>query len=170
MGADWVVLLGDVEFPVEVQVDEAVHRVILEGECFELESDWRPGLPVFRGSFNGVPVCLQVEPEGIGYRISYDASRVLAKVLAPRTAELYRLTPHKPPSESSSFLLSPMPGLLLKVSVKAGDEVRIGEELAVIEAMKMENVLRAARDGKVKCVLAEPTVSLAVDQPILEFE
>ncbi len=95
---------------------------------------------------------------------------MLTKVLTPRTAELYRLTPHKPPSDLSPFLLSPMPGLLLRLSVKEGDEVRVGEELAIIEAMKMENVLRAARDGKVKCVLAEPAASLAADQPILEFE
>ncbi len=168
--AQWVVLLGEDEFAVQMQADDGVHRVLLEGESFEVRSEWRPGLPLFRGTFNGVPVCLQVEPEGIGYRISYDGSRVLAKVLTPRTAELYRLTPHKPPSGLSPFLLSPMPGLLLKVSVKQGDEVRAGEELAVIEAMKMENVLRAARDGKVKCVLAEPAASLAADQPILEFE
>jgi propionyl-CoA carboxylase alpha chain len=167
---DWVVLLGEDEYAVVVQADGAVHRVILDGESFEVHSDWRPGRPLFRGTFNGVPVCLQVEPEGIGYRISHGGSRVLAKVLTPRAAELYRLTPHKPPADLSPFLLSPMPGLLLRVSVKVGDQVRAGEELAIIEAMKMENVLRAARDGKVKSVLAQPIASLAADQPILEFE
>ena len=93
-----------------------------------------------------------------------------AKILAQRAAELYRIMPHTPPADLSPFLLSPMPGKLLKVSVKAGDEVRAGEELAIIEAMKMENVLRAARDAKIKQVLAESAASLAADQPILEFE
>jgi propionyl-CoA carboxylase alpha chain len=96
--------------------------------------------------------------------------RVKALVLSPREAELYRLIPAKQPSDLSRSLLSPMPGLLLKLSVAAGDTVRAGQALAVIEAMKMENVLRAAHDGRVAKVLAAEGDSLAVDQPILEFE
>ena len=81
-----------------------------------------------------------------------------------------RLMPHKSPPDLSGFLLSPMPGLLLSVAVSAGDEVKVGQELAVVEAMKMENVLRAERDQTVKAVLVTQGESLAVDQKILAFE
>jgi propionyl-CoA carboxylase alpha chain len=90
-------------------------------------------------------------------------------VLSPRGAELFRLMPYKPPPDTSRFLLSPMPGLLVDVGVKVGQAVRAGERLAVIEAMKMENVLTAAQDGTVAEVLADSGTSLAVDQPILRF-
>jgi propionyl-CoA carboxylase alpha chain len=97
-------------------------------------------------------------------------SQAEAKVLTSLTAELNRHMIEKAPPDMSRFLLSPMPGLLVRVSVKAGDDVKAGEELAVVEAMKMENVLRAARDGVVKAVMAEAGASLAVDQAIIEFE
>ncbi len=103
---DWVVLLGDAEFPVRVQAGGYGHRVILDGEAFEVLSDWQPGRPLFRGTFNGEPVCLQVEPDGIGYRVSHRGRRVLAKVLTRRAVEFNRLAPHKPPTTSprSCFL------------------------------------------------------------------
>jgi len=85
-------------------------------------------------------------------------------------AELQALMPVKAPPDLSKFLLSPMPGLLTKLSVQLGQEVKAGEELAVIEAMKMENVLRADNDAKVSKILAAPGDSLAVDQAIIEFE
>ena len=90
-------------------------------------------------------------------------------MLTARAADLLALMPDKPPPDLSRFLLSPMPGLLTELAVKAGQEVKAGEKLAVIEAMKMENVLRAEADGVVKEVLAAQGDSLAVDQPILEF-
>ena len=91
-------------------------------------------------------------------------------MLTPRVGQLQALMPEKQPADLSGFLLSPMPGLLLSLSVQAGDAVKSGQELAVVEAMKMENVLRADRDQVVKDVLAQPGDSLAVDQKILEFE
>jgi len=91
-------------------------------------------------------------------------------VLSPRAAELQALMPVKEAPDTSKYLLSPMPGLLISLSVEEGQEVKAGEELAVIEAMKMENVLRAERDGVVAAIKAGPGDSLAVDQVILEFE
>jgi propionyl-CoA carboxylase alpha chain len=91
-------------------------------------------------------------------------------VLTARAAELHALMPRKPPPDLSKFLLSPMPGLLREVTVAVGQEVRAGEKLAVIEAMKMENVLRAENDARVKALLAKPGESLAVDQSIIEFD
>jgi len=91
-------------------------------------------------------------------------------VLTPRVAELYRYMLVKKPPDMSKFLLSPMPGLLTSISVKPEQEVKAGEELAVVEAMKMENTLRAERDGKVLTIHAWPGDTLAVDQAIIEFE
>ena len=91
-------------------------------------------------------------------------------VLTPRQAELYALMPHKIAPDTSKFLLAPMPGLLASVAVNEGQEVKAGEALAVVEAMKMENVLRATRDGTVKTLHAMPGDSLRVDQKIIEFE
>ena len=92
------------------------------------------------------------------------------KVLLPRAAELYAHMPYKAPPDMSRFLLSPMPGLLVEVAVQPGQKVQVGERLAVIEAMKMENVLFASADGVVAKLLANKGESLAVDQPIVEFE
>jgi propionyl-CoA carboxylase alpha chain len=91
-------------------------------------------------------------------------------VLTPRAAELHALMPHKPPPDMSLYVLSPMPGLLVQVAVEPGQKVQAGERVAVIEAMKMENVLFAAADGVVAKVLANKGESLVVDQPIVEFE
>jgi len=91
-------------------------------------------------------------------------------VLTPLGAKYHDLMPVKAPPDTSKFLLSPMPGLLTRLAIEPGQEVKAGEDLAIIEAMKMENVLRAERDSVVAKVLAKPGDSLAVDQPILEFE
>ena len=92
------------------------------------------------------------------------------RVMNSRAAELFAHMPVKAPPDMSRFLLSPMPGLLVRVMVEAGDPVEAGTDLAIVEAMKMENLLRAERDGVVKEVLASDGESLAVDQPIIEFE
>ena len=91
-------------------------------------------------------------------------------VVTPRVAELYLHMPVKEPPDTSRYLLSPMPGLLVSISVEVGQEVKIGEEIAVIEAMKMENTLRAERDAKVVALHAKTGDAVAVDQPIVEFE
>jgi len=106
---------------------------------------------------------------GLGLRVFHDGARVEARVLTPRAAELLALMPFKPPPDLSRFLLSPMPGLLVHVAVKAGQAVRTGERLAVIEAMKMENVVVAAHDGVVERIVARAGDSVAVDEVILEF-
>jgi propionyl-CoA carboxylase alpha chain len=123
-----------------------------------------------RGAVDGAAVCIQVDRQGIGWRLDHAGVQAVAQVLTPRAAELSRRMPKKEPPDLSRLLLSPMPGLLVRLAVAEGDEVRAGEELAVVEAMKMENVLRAERDGVVKTVHAGAGDSLVVDQSILEFE
>ena len=105
----------------------------------------------------------------LGLRIQHNGTRIEALVISPRMAELHRLMPHKPPPDMSRFVLSPMPGLLVEIAVQPGQKVQAGERVAVIEAMKMENVLFATTDGVVGKVLAGKGESLVVDQPIIEF-
>lgn len=142
---------------------------MVDGNPVTLRTDWKIGEPLFRATVNGHHVCVQIDRQGAGYRLFHAGSRADALVLTRRGAELAALMPHKAPPDMSRFLLSPMPGLLVSVAVEEGQEVKAGEVLAVVEAMKMENVLRAERDGSISKIHAGPGASLAVDQVILEF-
>ncbi|MEO8923578.1 MAG: biotin/lipoyl-containing protein, partial [Caldimonas sp.] len=122
------------------------------------------------GSVDGKPFHAQIERLGLAYRVTQGGAQVDVRVLSPRAAELHALMPFKPPPDLSRFLLSPMPGLLVDVAVVPGQIVRAGERLAVIEAMKMENILVAAQPGVVARVVAAKGASVAVDDVILEFE
>ena len=126
------------------------------------------------GTVNGQPFTAQmVRGAGknpLAIRVTHNGTRADVLVMHPRTAQLYQLMPYKAPPDMSKFVLSPMPGLLVQVAVEPGQEVKAGERVAVIEAMKMENVLFASADGVVKEVRAAKGDSLAVDQAIVEFE
>ena len=143
------------------------------GKRYEICSTWHLGAARIRGTCNGKPFTAQVERglarNPLALAISHDGTRLTAMVFTPRTAELHALMPYKAPPDMSRFLLSPMPGLLVDVAVQPGQKVQAGERIAVIEAMKMENVLFALADGVVGKVLAAKGESLAVDQPIVEF-
>jgi propionyl-CoA carboxylase alpha chain len=170
VGDDWVVAMGKHRFPLRLTQIEGGCRVEFEGETSELRSDWKLGDMIFRGLWNGQEVCLQIQRVGWKYRLIHWGTQVDVTVLTARAAHLLSLMPEKPAPDLSRFLLSPMPGLLTELAVKVGQEVKAGEKLAVIEAMKMENMLRAEADGVVKEVFAARGDSLAVDQPILAFE
>ena len=159
---------GDGE-PVELDPITGGYKVNVAGKPVRLVTDWRPGMPLMRAAVDGRNVIIQVEYDGAGWRLSHRGATVRALVLRGRVAELVRLMPVKRPPDTSKFLLSPMPGLLKSITVAEGQDVKAGEELAVVEAMKMENILRAARDGRILKLLATPGDSLAVDQKILEF-
>jgi propionyl-CoA carboxylase alpha chain len=143
------------------------------GKRYEICSSWHLGGTRIRGTVNGNPFTAQVE-RGVGknplaIRVIHDGTRLDALVLAPRAAELHALMPYKAPPDMSRYVLSPMPGLLAEVAVQAGQKVQAGERVAVIEAMKMENVLFAPADGVVLNILANKGESLVVDQPIVKF-
>ena len=167
---DWVVLMGGQSHPVHIELVEGGYDVVYMGENYQVRSDWQFGQPLFKGTLNGTDICIQVERRGMHYRLFHWGSQADVMVMSPRVAELQALMPEKAPPDLSKFLLSPMPGLLTKLAVQVGQEVKAGEELAVIEAMKMENVLRADQDAKVVKILATTGESLAVDQAIIEFE
>ncbi|HEX7890616.1 MAG TPA: acetyl/propionyl/methylcrotonyl-CoA carboxylase subunit alpha [Ramlibacter sp.] len=144
------------------------------GRKYTICSNWHLGGARIRGTVDGKAFVAQVERgvarNPLAIRIAHNGTRLDAMVLTPRTAELHALMPFKAPPDMSRFLLSPMPGLLVDVAVQPGQKVQAGERIAVIEAMKMENVLFAAADGVVGKVLAAKGESLSVDQPIVEFE
>ena len=143
------------------------------GKTYEICSAWHLGGARIRGTVNGDAFSAQVE-RGVGnnplaMRLIHNGTRLDALVLSPRAAELYKMMPFKVPPDMSRYVLSPMPGLLVDVAVTVGQKVQAGERIAVIEAMKMENVLFAIADGVVGKVLAAKGESLTVDQPIVEF-
>jgi propionyl-CoA carboxylase alpha chain len=143
--------------------------VTLGGKPYVLDQDWDFGGIRASGSCNGQPYTAQLERLGSWYRVSHNGLSIEAQLMSARAAELLRMMPFKAPADMSKFLLSPMPGLLVNVAVTVGQAVQAGERLAVIEAMKMENILTATQDGVVLAVLATQGESLAVDQPILSF-
>jgi propionyl-CoA carboxylase alpha chain len=147
----------------------ATMTVRYDGEPVALRSDWKPGEPVWSGTVNGAPVAVQVRPVPNGFLLSWRGTFAKAQVYTAPEAEYARLMPVKVATDTGKTLLCPMPGLVRSIAVAEGQEVKAGETLAVVEAMKMENVLRAERDGTVKTLHAKAGDSLAVDAVILEF-
>jgi propionyl-CoA carboxylase alpha chain len=169
-GTDFVVRLADgTDHEVSVADASGGWDIHLGGETYVLRADWQFGEPRYTGTLNGEAFCMQVERRGLKYRLLHGGTQVDLMVMSARAAHLQSLMPHKAPPDMSRFLLSPMPGLLTQIAVSPGQEVKAGELLAKIEAMKMENVLKAERDCVVDALLAKPGESLSVDQPILGF-
>ena len=167
---DWIVAIADQYRSVQVSLTDTGYLVELDGQDYHIVTQWSLGDPLFKAVINDVSVSVQVEPAASGYRLFYRGAEINARVISPRAVDLMKHMLFKPPVDMSKFLLSPMPGLLVKLSVNEGQEVKEGEELAVVEAMKMENSLRATQDGIVGNVQAQQGDSLAVDQIILEFK
>ncbi len=164
-----VVMLNRTAMPVSVSGGGLEFAVDIDARRIEIESDWTPGEPLMRASVDQHPVVVQIDTLGSGWRLTHEGGQADVLVLTPRQAELYALMPVKAAPDTSKFLLSPMPGLLASLAVSEGQEIKAGEALAVVEAMKMENVLRATRDGTVKTLHAKAGDSLRVDQKIIEF-
>ena len=157
----------------DFEIKSGTSRIDIGARSYEICSNWHLGGARIRGTVNGQPFTAQVE-RGVGnnplaIRVAHNGTRLDALVLSPRAAALHALMPYKAPPDMSRFVLSPMPGLLVDVAVQVGQKVQAGERVAVIEAMKMENVLFAVADGVVGKVLAVKGESLTVDQPIVEF-
>ncbi|MER9404490.1 acetyl/propionyl/methylcrotonyl-CoA carboxylase subunit alpha [Mesorhizobium caraganae] len=171
---DWVVKIGEdylsasilegmVSIPMEIDLS------VNGGKALTVTSGWRPGDLIWRGHVGARKVTAQIRPLPNGLRIAWKGMSVNARAMLPRIAELERLMPEKVAPDTSKMLLCPMPGLVVSIAVVEGQEVKAGETLAVVEAMKMENVLRADRDLTVAKLNAKPGDSLAVDAVIMEF-
>jgi propionyl-CoA carboxylase alpha chain len=164
------VLLDGERHDAEVSPAEGGYDVRLDGRAVALRTAWAPGDRLFQGTLDNRAVVAQVDRERAGWRLTHGGVSVLAMAVSPFAADMVALMPKKAPPDTSRYLLSPMPGLLSQVAVKEGQEIKAGEPLAVVEAMKMENVLRAERDVRVKAIHAKPGASVAVDQRLIEFE
>jgi propionyl-CoA carboxylase alpha chain len=175
VGEDFVVVRtepGGVrhQTPARVTVEGGVHHVEVAGRRYAIRFASPLRDTAQHGEVDGRPFAAQIERLTLAYRVNHHGAQVVVRVLSPRAAELNSLMPFKAPPDLSKFLISPMPGLLVDVAVQPGQKVLAGEKLAVIEAMKMENILVATNDGVVSQVKAAKGESLAVDQVILEFE
>jgi propionyl-CoA carboxylase alpha chain len=166
----YVVVAGDVDYAAQVDRVDGGYDVRVGDEDFAIRYRWRFGDVLLTGTCNGAPFAVQVERRGLRYRITHRGTQFHVQVLPRRAAELLRLMPKKLPPDRSRFLLSPMPGLLAEVAVKPGQDVKAGERLVVIEAMKMQNVITAERDATIGEVLAKEGDSLSVDQPVIAFK
>ena len=165
------ILLDGRPYPVSVRPQNGGYRADIAGEPRCAATDWQPGQVLMRLCLASGQAVVQIERlPGAEFRLVHGGVIRLAQVLSPRAAELLALMPQKKAPDTSRLLLSPMPGLLSSIAVASGQEVKAGEALAIVEAMKMENVLRAERDGRIARIRAKPGDSLAVDEVILEFE
>jgi len=167
---DWVVVMSNEHHPVSVVQVQGGHDVKYKDHTYAVRSKWEFGQPIFSGTINGDQVFIQVLRENQTYRLLHDGSQVDVQIVTPKVADLLQYMPDKSPPDVSKYLLSPMPGLLVSVAVKEGDAINAGQELAVLEAMKMENTLLAERDGVVVRIHYKPGASLAVDDVIMELE
>ena len=171
VGEAWVVSLQGIDFAVNVAADREGATVSFEdGSTLRIASGWTPGDSLARLDVGGEPLVLKVGKISGGFRIRSRGADLKVHVRSPRQAELAALMPEKLPPDTSRMLLCPMPGLIVSVNVAVGDEVQEGQALCTVEAMKMENILRAEKKAVVSKVNAGPGDSLAVDDVILEFE
>ena len=170
VGEDWVVKLQGQAYDTRISADKSGADVEINGKTLRVESDWTPGDPLARLTVDGTPVVLKIGKISGGFRVRYRGADLKVHIRTPRQAELAALMPEKLPPDTSKYLLCPMPGLIVKVDVTEGDEVQEGQALCTVEAMKMENILRAEKKGTVKKINAGAGDSLAVDEVIMEFE
>jgi propionyl-CoA carboxylase alpha chain len=162
-----VEVVGGSDAPVQVTFFDSGSGA--RGRTIEIKSSWWPGIPVWEGTVAGRPVAIQVRSILNGTELSYRGIRTQARVYTEREAALVSLMPEKKAADTSKLLLCPMPGLVVSIAVETGQDVKAGETLCTVEAMKMQNILRAERDGKVKTIKAKAGDSLAVDAVIMEF-
>ncbi len=171
VGSEWVVAFTNSEHRLSLQTTESGAIVTFDDTAsLPVETQWSPGqtLQVFTVSNQTMAVKIDLSPSAI--RLRWQGIDVSAKVRTPRVAELARLMPEKLPPDTSKFLLCPMPGVVTSIAVAVGDQVEAGQALATVEAMKMENILRAERRARVSRISVNAGDSLAVDEVILEFE
>ena len=171
VATDWVVALQGQDYPVHIDADHDGSTVTFpDGQVLRVASDWTPGDQLAVLDVNGSPLVLKVGKITQGFRIRTRGADLAVKVRSPRQAELAALMPEKVAPDTSKLLLCPMPGLIVKVNVEVGQEVQEGQALCTVEAMKMENILRAEKKGIVSKINAAAGDSLAVDDVIMEFE
>ena len=170
VGDTWVVDLQGETIPLTIAADHEGSTITFEdGTHLRVTSDWNPGQTLARLDISGHPLVMKVGKIPMGFRLRLRGADLKVLVRSPRAADLARHMLEKAPPDTSKFLLCPMPGLLVKLAVQEGDEVQEGQALATVEAMKMENILKATQAGVVKKIRHQPGASLKVDDVILDF-
>ena len=171
VGSDWVVVLQKASYAVKIDADRSGATVRFEdGQKMRVISTWTPGQPLARLEVDGELLVMKVGRITAGYRVRVRGADLRVTLMSPGLAELAKRLPEKAPPDTSKLLLCPMPGLIVRIDVAVGDEVFDGQALCMVEAMKMENVLRSERKARVAKVNVRPGDSLGVDDVILEFE
>ena len=171
VGTEWSVLVQGERFDLSIDADREGSTVSFSGgQKMRVTSDWVPGQKLARLTVDGAPLVLKVGRATGGYRFRTRGADLRVHILTPRQADLFALMPDKVPPDTSRLLLCPMPGLIVQIAVEVGQEVQEGQALCTVEAMKMENILRAERKGIVTRIDAATGDSLAVDDVIMEFE
>jgi propionyl-CoA carboxylase alpha chain len=167
--ADWVVITAKGAVPVSVHLTHGGAEVSFGERTMPLQTDWRPGKPVMEGEFAGEPFAVKIAPKAEGYALKLRGVSRSALVATPRGAQLRGLIPEKQAADTSKLIVSPMPGLVVSIDVVAGQEVKSGEGVAIVEAMKMQNTIRAERDGVVTKVNFTAGASVAADEVLIEL-
>jgi propionyl-CoA carboxylase alpha chain len=170
---EWIVAAGADKRLVRLTNGGAAFNVkfLPEGKTLSLTGiDWKPGKPTFRAFLDGQAFTVAVKPAAEGFVVRHRATTLHVLVLTPRGAELHEKLPPKPPADTSKLILSPMPGLLVSLDVAPGQQVQAGQAVAVVEAMKMQNIIRAEREGVVKSIGPAAGDSVAADEVLLELE
>jgi propionyl-CoA carboxylase alpha chain len=168
---DWVIILGGEQIALRVTLAEGGADVVIAGKSkpIAVRSAWRPGQPLLHATIGGKAFTVKIKSLHEGVQLSMRGVKVVATVCSPRAAELHKLIPEREPADTSKLIVSPMPGLVVSLSVAVGQEVKAGEGVAVVEAMKMQNIIRAERDGIVAKINAAAGASVAADEVLLEL-
>ncbi len=168
--ADWVVILGDEHLPASLELGTGEATVTLGGKAHSLVTDWVPGMALFEGVLDGSPFAVKLSDRTEGYRVRHRGVSLRALVCTPIAAEMHKRLPEKEKPDLSRLIISPMPGLVVSVEVEVGQEVQEGEAVCIVEAMKMQNIIRAQANGTVKTINVAGGDSVAADAIMVEFE
>lgn len=176
---DWVMILGREHYPISVLIQddplsdedgETLASLKVNGKAYDLTTDWVPGTNLFEGALDGVPFAVSFEPRKSGLHIRHRGAAERLTICSPRQAELYARLPEKEAPDTSKLIISPMPGLVVSMDVEVGQEVKAGEGVCVVEAMKMQNIIRAEADGKVASINVGAGDAVAADEIMVAFE
>jgi len=167
---DWVVVLGDRYLPIKLDLGEGQASVEFEGKTHAVVSGWVPGNPLFEGVIDGEPFAVKLSEEAGGFQVRHRGVSLRAIVCSPVMAELHQRLPEKEKPDLSKLVISPMPGLVVSIDVEVGQTLQEGEAICIVEAMKMQNIIRAEADGTVKAINVSAGDSVAADEVMVEFE
>ena len=167
---EWIAILDQDHVGVELNLADGEASLMIDGQAHSFVAEWVPGQPLVKGALDGQPIAVKLAQNSQGYELRHRGVRVQAKVCAPHIAALYQRLPEKPKPDLSKLIISPMPGMVVSIDVSPGQTVQAGEAVCIVEAMKMQNIIRAEANGVVKAVNVAANESVAADAVMIEFE